>query len=45
VVLPQSTTTPPVVRVPPGASTDGMHFDRIPLPEERAALMAYLRKL
>lgn len=24
--------------VPPVASTDGVHFDRIPLPEERAAL-------
>jgi hypothetical protein len=31
--------------VPPVASTDGVHFDRIPLPEERAALLAYLRKL
>jgi len=30
---------------PPIASTDGQHFDRIPLPEERAALLAYLRKL
>jgi hypothetical protein len=27
------------------ASTDGVHFDRIPRPEERAALLAYLRKL
>jgi cytochrome c peroxidase len=35
---------PPGV-VPPVASTDGLHFDRIPLPEERAALLAYLRKL
>jgi Cytochrome c peroxidase len=35
---------PPGV-VPPVASTDGVHFDRIPLPEERAALLAYLRKL
>jgi cytochrome c peroxidase len=30
--------------VPPIASTDGVHFDRAPLPEERAALLAYLRK-
>jgi cytochrome c peroxidase len=35
---------PPGV-VPPVASTDGVHFDRIPLPQERAALLAYLRKL
>jgi hypothetical protein len=35
---------PPGV-VPPVASTDGVHFDRIPLPAERAALLAYLRKL
>ena len=34
---------PPGV-VPPVASTDGVHFDR-PTPEERAALLAYLRKL
>ena len=31
--------------VPPAASTDGVNFDREPLPEERAALLAYLRKL
>ena len=31
--------------VPPVASTDGIHFDRIPKPEERDALVAYLRKL
>jgi cytochrome c peroxidase len=30
---------------PPVASTDGAHFDRAPKPEERAALVAYLRKL
>jgi cytochrome c peroxidase len=30
---------------PPVASTDGVHFDRIPLPEEIPALLAYLRKL
>jgi hypothetical protein len=35
---------PPGV-VPPVASTDGVHFDRIPKPGERAALIAYLRKL
>jgi cytochrome c peroxidase len=31
--------------VPPLASTDGVHFDRQPAPEERAALLAYLRTL
>ena len=31
--------------VPPIATTDGMHFDRRPAPEERAALLAYLKKL
>jgi cytochrome c peroxidase len=30
---------------PPVATTDGVNFDRAPLPEERAALLAYLRKL
>ena len=30
---------------PPVATTDGVNFDRQPLPEERAALLAYLRKL
>jgi cytochrome c peroxidase len=30
---------------PPVASTDGIHFDRIPRPDERDALIAYLRKL
>jgi cytochrome c peroxidase len=35
---------PPGV-VPPVASTDGVHFDRQPLPDEREALLAYLRKL
>jgi cytochrome c peroxidase len=29
----------------PAASTDVAHFDRAPRPEERAALLAYLRKL
>ena len=31
--------------VPPVASTDGVNFDRQPTPEERPALLAYLRKL
>jgi cytochrome c peroxidase len=31
--------------VPPIASTDGINFDRQPRPEERAALLAYLRRL
>jgi cytochrome c peroxidase len=31
--------------VPPLSSTDGVHFDRQPAPEERAALVAYLRTL
>jgi hypothetical protein len=35
---------PPGV-VPPVASTDGVHFDRRPSPEERDPLPAYLRKL
>jgi cytochrome c peroxidase len=35
---------PPGV-VPPFTTTDGVNFDRRPLPEERAALLAYLRKL
>jgi cytochrome c peroxidase len=35
---------PPGV-VPPVASTDGINFDRQPRPDERAALVAYLRKL
>jgi len=30
---------------PPVASTDGKQFDRAPRPEERDALVAYLRKL
>jgi cytochrome c peroxidase len=30
---------------PPVASTDGVNFDRQPQPEERAALLAYLRRL
>jgi cytochrome c peroxidase len=35
---------PPGV-VPPIATTDGVHFDRQPLPEETAALVAYLKTL
>ena len=34
----------PGAPVPPLATTDGVHFDRQPAPEERAALIAYLRK-
>ena len=30
---------------PAPTTTDGVHFDRAPLPEERQALLAYLRKL
>jgi len=36
---------PPPAPAPPVASTDGVNFDRRPAPEERAALLAYLRKL
>jgi cytochrome c peroxidase len=36
---------PPGLPPPLVASTDGVHFDRKPSPEERAALLAYLRKL
>jgi hypothetical protein len=31
--------------VPPVASTDGVNFDRVTTPEEKAALLAYLRRL
>jgi hypothetical protein len=31
--------------VPTVATTDGVNFDRQPKPEERDALIAYLRKL
>ncbi len=31
--------------VPPISTTDGVHFDRAPTPEERTALVAYLKKL
>jgi cytochrome c peroxidase len=34
----------PGTPVPPIATTDGVHFDRRPAPEEREALLAYLRK-
>jgi hypothetical protein len=37
--------TAPPGPAPPVASTDGVHFDRIPQPEERAPLIAYLRRL
>jgi cytochrome c peroxidase len=36
---------PPGGPAPPVASTDGVNFDRQPQPEERAALLAYLRRL
>jgi hypothetical protein len=36
---------PPGIPLPAVASTDGVHFDRIPRPEEIPALLAYLRKL
>jgi cytochrome c peroxidase len=39
----QANSAPGVV--PPLASTDGVRFDRQPAPEERAALVAYLRTL
>jgi cytochrome c peroxidase len=35
----------PGAPLPPPTTTDGVHFDRAPLPEERQALLAYLRKL
>ena len=35
----------PTAVVPPIATTDGVHFDRRPAPDERAALLAYLKKL
>jgi mono/diheme cytochrome c family protein len=37
--------TAPGAPPPPPTTTDGVHFDRAPLPEERRALLAYLRKL
>jgi cytochrome c peroxidase len=35
----------PGAPLPPVATTDGLRFDRRPTPEERAALLAYLRRL
>jgi len=35
----------PNAKLPPAISTDGVHVDRPPAPEEIAALLAYLRKL
>lgn len=37
--------TAPGAPPPPPTTTDGVHFDRRPLPEEREALLAYLRTL
>jgi hypothetical protein len=37
--------TAPGAPPPPPTTTDGLHFDRAPLPEDRQALLAYLRKL
>lgn len=37
--------TAPGAPPPAPTTTDGVHFDRAPLPEERQALLAYLRKL
>ena len=37
--------TAPGAPPPPPTTTDGVHFDRAPLPEERQALLAYLKKL
>ena len=36
---------PPGTPAPPVASTNGVTFDRQPTPEERAPLLAYLRRL
>ena len=41
----QVSAPPAPVPAPPVASTDGVHFDRQPTPAERAALLAYRRKL
>ena len=35
----------PGAPIPPIMTTDGVHFNRRPTPDERAALIAYLRKL
>jgi len=37
--------TAPGAPPPPPTTTDGVHFDRAPLPSEREALLAYLRVL
>jgi cytochrome c peroxidase len=37
--------TAPGAPIPPLATTDGVHFDRRPTQDERAALLAYLEKL
>jgi len=37
--------TAPGAPLPAPTTTDGVHFDRAPLPEERQALLAYLRRL
>jgi cytochrome c peroxidase len=37
--------TAPGAPPPAPTTTDGVHFDRAPLPEEREALLAYLRRL
>jgi len=39
------TNVAPNAKLPPAISTDGVHADRPPAPEEIAALLAYLRKL
>jgi cytochrome c peroxidase len=39
------TVVPPNAKLPPAISTDGVHVDRPPAPEEIAALLAYMRKL
>jgi len=39
------TVLPPGTRLPPVISTDGVHSDRPPTPDEIPALLAYLRRL
>jgi cytochrome c553 len=39
------TVLPPGAKLPPAISTDGIHADRPPTPEEIPALLAYLRRL
>lgn len=43
--LVQASLPPGPAPLPPVISTDGVNVDRPPLPSERAALLAYLRKL